>query len=224
MVGIQGYEVVFRKNKHGGMGSFVRRPGTTGNQVFPVHLNAQKLPVLPIKGFKYAWESRPDSLEDYARELLASCEKGSDKQVDAVAREVEKQLNVAFKEAAADSSSDYETDSDDASSWEDDFSDRRSRQVYVRNRAAKSRRKAVRALLGKSDLHRILHRGKKQTFMTFARPEVKVTMPDGKVKTGDELHESDFEEACSTCDVTRMKASATNRPGKVHAEACSSRQ
>ena len=61
-------------------------------------------------------------------------------------------------------------------------------------------------MLGTSDLHRVLHRGKRQTFMTFARPDVKVALPDGTVKSGDQLTEADFDENCRTCAVTRMKA------------------
>ena len=101
---------------------------------------------------------------------------------------------------------------------------RRSRKAYVRYKATKSRRKAARALLGTSDVHRILHRGKRQTFMTFGRPDVKLALPDGTAKSGDQLEEADFEEACRTCAVTRAKAAPTNRPGKIHAVACSSHQ
>ena len=62
---------IFRKNKVGGMGHFIRRPGSA--QLFPVHLNDEKLPVLPIKGFKSTFQSVPDTLEEYAAEMLESC-------------------------------------------------------------------------------------------------------------------------------------------------------
>ena len=219
MVGRQGYEVVFRKNKIGGMGHFVRRPGSA--QLFPVHLNDEKLPVLPIKGFKSTFQSVPDTLEEYAAEMLESCSRPDAGQMNAVSREVERQLGLALQEAQGSSSS-SESDSwdDEGSGWESVPG--RHAKAHARNRAAKNRRKASRALLGRSDIHRILHRGKRQTYMTFAKSCVQVADAEGKAMTGDRLVEADFEEACDTCALTRMKAAPTNRSGKIHAAAGSS--
>ena len=216
LVGVQHYEVVFRRNKRGQCGHFLRKEGS--DRLFPIHLNAERLPVLPIKGFKYAWESRPDSIHEYVDQLLDSTTgntpRESPRHVSAVSREVERQLSHVLEEAA-----DSDTTSD---SWEDDeYASDSQRIVHARRKGGKVRRKAARTLLNRADVHRILHRGKRQTHATFGRSCYKMVASDGKVVTGDTLTPDDFEEACDTCAVTRAKADPTNRKGKVHVSAAS---
>ena len=212
-------EVTFRKNKNGEMGHFMRKRDS--GQMFPLHCSQDRLPVLPVKGLNPTHTSRPDSLEEYA-DVLRAAARSDSRHVNAVSKAVHAEIKRVLQEAPGSSSSDDDfSSSEEAWSSDSMYEDRkvrsRGKAHASKGKAQKSRRKAVRTLLGASDLHNVLHRGKKQTRMTFGVRGVRVQGSDGKAVSGEDLDEDFFDVPdCAPCMVTRVKANPTRRSGTIH--------
>ena len=219
LVFAQDMEVTFRKNKNGEMGHFMRKRDS--GQMFPLHCSRDRLPVLPVKGLNPTHTSRPDSLEEYA-DVLRAAARSDSRHVNAVSKAVHAEIKRVLQEAPGSSSSDDDfSSSEEAWSSDSMYEDRkvrsRGKAHASKGKAQKSRRKAVRALLGASDLHNVLHRGKKQTRMTFGVRGVRVQGSDGKAVSGEDLDEDFFDVPdCAPCMVTRVKANPTRRSGTIH--------
>ena len=215
-----GYEVLFRRNKTGGLGHCLIAPVKDAGQVFPVNLNSDRLPCAPTEEADVAFPSEPDSLWDLVQHYTELA-RARDRRLGLVRQRASQALASAFapdfydrRHGASETPSD-ELDSGSVSSAESSSEEQARRQlrkaVAALSRSKRVGRKSRRRTHGSGahngeSAHRVLHRSADLNHKTFSQPGG-VVEKNGKAVPGSQASVHDFEyKPCSVCKMVRSVA------------------